>query len=56
MTDEGRKQASIDQIYTYGGSQYTGWRVTTVKSIRKLLLNLDDFYADLLPELEAKGI
>lgn len=52
MTDEERLKASIDQIYTYGGSQYLEWRVAAVKSIQKILLNLDVFYADLLPELE----
>lgn len=55
MTDEERRKASIDQIYTYGGSQYTGWRVAVVKSIKKVLLNLDDFYADLLTDLELEN-
>lgn len=55
MTNEERRKASIDQIYTYGGSQYTGWRVAVVKSIQKILLNLDDFYVDLLPDLESKN-
>ena len=54
MTEKERLRASIDQIYTYGGSQYTEWRVAAVKSIQKILLNLDEFYADLIPELEAK--
>lgn len=55
MTNEERLQASIEQIYTYGGSQYTAWRVAAVKSIQKILLNLDEFYEDLLPELEVEG-
>jgi len=52
MTNEEREMASKDQIYTYSGSQYTQWRVAAVKSILKILLNLDDFYEDLLPDLE----
>ena len=52
MTDEERMTASIDQIYTYYGCQYTEWRIAVVKSIRKILLNLDDFYKEILPELE----
>ena len=52
MTDEERLKASIEQIYTYGGSQYPEWRVAAIKSIQKILVNLDEFYADLLPELE----
>jgi len=55
MTGEERKQASIDQIYTHGVSQYPEWHVSAVKSIKKILLNLDDFYADLLPELETEN-
>ena len=52
MTDEERLKASIEQIYTYGGSQFPEWRVAVIKSIQKILVNLDEFYADLLPELE----
>lgn len=52
MTDEERLNASIDQIYTYYDSQYTEWRIAVVKSIRKILLNLEGFYQNLLPELE----
>ena len=55
MTDEERWRASIDQIYTYGNSQYPEWRVVAVKSIRKLLLNLEEFYGDMLPDLEYEG-
>lgn len=51
MTDEERLKASIDQIYTYGGSQYPEWRIAAVKSIRKILENLSAFYEDI--ELEA---
>ena len=43
MTNGERMAASIDQIYTYGNCQYTKWRVAVVKSIQKILLNLDDF-------------
>lgn len=55
MTDEERLKASIDQIYTYGGSQYTGWRVAVVKSIQKILLNMNEFYDELLPDLEQEN-
>lgn len=55
MTDEERWRASIDQIYTYGNSQYPEWRVVAVKSIRKLLFNLEEFYGDMLPDLEYEG-
>ena len=55
MTNEERMAASIDQIYTYGNCQYTKWRVAVVKSIQKILLNLDDFYADILPEIEPEN-
>ena len=51
MTDEERKIASIDQIYTYAGSQYTKWHLAVVKSVKKILLNLDDFYGTITPEL-----
>lgn len=52
MTDEERLATSIEQIYVYGDCQYTEWRIAAIKSIRKILLNLDDFYADLLSDLE----
>ena len=52
MTNEERMAASIDQIYTYGNCQYTKWRIAVVRSIQKMLLNLDDFYADILPDIE----
>lgn len=52
MNNEERLKASIDQIYTYGECQFPEWRVAVVKSIQKLLLNLDEFYSDLIPELE----
>jgi len=35
MTDEERLKASIDQIYTFNGSQYIERRVAVVKSIQK---------------------
>lgn len=40
MTDEERLKASIEQIYTYGGSQFPEWRVAVIKSIQKILVNL----------------
>ena len=52
MTDEERLTTSIEQILVYGDCQYTEWRIAAVRSIRKILLNLDEFYADLLPSLE----
>lgn len=52
MTNEERLTASIDQIKTFYNSQFIGWHLAAVKSIRKILLNLDDFYNDLLEELE----
>ena len=55
MTKDERFKASVDQIYTYAGSQYTKWRVAAVKSIRKILVNLDEFYADILYELESEN-
>lgn len=51
LTDEQRFKASVAQVYTYGNSQYTRWRIAALKSIQKILLNLDDFYSELLPEL-----
>lgn len=44
MTDDERLRASKKQIYTFIGSQYQPWRLVAVKSIRKILLNLDEFY------------
>lgn len=52
MTEQERLVASVDQIKTFHFSQFIRWHLTAVKSIRKILLNLDDFYGDLLPELE----
>ena len=52
MTNEERLTASIDQIKTFNNSQFIRWHLAAVKSIRKLLLNLDDFYGDLLEDLE----
>lgn len=52
MNNEERFKASTDQILTYSGSQYRQWRVAVVKSIRKILLNLDVFYNDILSDIE----
>ncbi len=51
MTDVERKKASIDQIYTYAGSRYSKWQVVAVKSIKKILLNLDDFSSEILKDM-----
>lgn len=44
--------ASIDQIETFYNSQFIRWHLTAVESIRKILLNLDDFYNDIISNIE----
>ena len=53
MTNEERLKTSKAQIYTFARCQYSEWRIVAVRSIQKILLNLDDFYSDLGPCLEA---
>lgn len=52
MTREERFKASREQIETYYYSQYFEWRLVAVKSIRKILLELDQFYKDDIKEYE----
>ena len=52
MKKEERFKASVEQVLTYHNSQYRQWRVTVVKSIRKILLNLDVFYEDIIEEIQ----
>ena len=52
MTDEERKKASIEQIGTYCRSQYSKWHIAAVKSIKKIMLDIDEFYKDISVELE----
>lgn len=55
MTNEARLEASKTQIHTYVGCQYSEWRIVAVRSIQKILLNLDEFYSDLGPFLETNN-
>lgn len=52
MNNEERFKASADQISTYYGSQYRQWRVAVVKSIRKILLDLDGFYENIIEDIQ----
>ena len=52
MNSEERFKASTDQILTYYGSQYRQWRVVVVKSIRKILLDLDGFYENIIEGIQ----
>ena len=56
MTNEERLTASIEQIKTFNNSQFIRWHLAAVKFIRKLLLNLDVFYGDLLEDLELEDV
>jgi hypothetical protein len=51
FTNEVRYLAGKTQMKIFHSNQYLLWRVAAVKSIRKIILNADDFYKDLLPEL-----
>ena len=56
MTNEERLTASIEQIKTFNNSQFIRWHLAAVKFIRKLLLNLDVFYGDVLEDLELEDV
>ena len=51
MNKSERLVASKEQIRVYNNNRYTQWHYASVMSIRKILLNLDSFYSDLVPEL-----
>ena len=55
MTDNERLVASIDQIKAFHYSQFTRWNLAAVKSVQKILLGLDDFYSNIVPDLEYDG-
>lgn len=45
--NEERYRAGKAQMKVFGTNQYLYWRVAVVKSIRKIMLNSEDFYRDL---------
>lgn len=51
-----RYEAGKTQMIQFGTSQFIFWRLTVVKSIKKILLNMSNFYSDLeieiIPEKE----
>lgn len=49
--NEERYRAGKAQMKMFNANQYLYWRVAVVKSIRKIMLNLEDFYRDLEDEL-----
>ncbi|NLM15526.1 MAG: hypothetical protein GX218_06665 [Clostridiaceae bacterium] len=52
MTDEERNIAGRRQLTFYLANQYPMWRVVLVKSIKKILENLDGFYSPIFDELK----
>jgi len=52
MTDEERMIAGRHQLCFYLANQYPMWRVVTVKSIKNIIENLDDFYRLIFDELK----
>ncbi len=56
MTDKERLKASASQMRTYGSSQYSMWRIVVIRSIKKILLNLDSFYDGLLDDFPENGV
>ena len=43
-------------MYQYLDSQYLAWHIVAVESIKKLILNLDDFYSDITGENQPLSI
>lgn len=48
--DNEKFEAGKAQMYQYLDSQYLAWHMVAVESIKKLILNLDDFYGDMIGE------
>lgn len=51
LTDAARYKAGKSQMSFFLSNQYPAWRIVAVKSIQKILLNIDEFCSD----LEFKG-
>lgn len=49
--NEERYRAGKVQMKVFKANQYLYWRVAVVKSIRRIMLNLEDFYRDLEDEI-----
>ena len=47
LTEKEKFEAGKAQMYQYLDSQYLAWHIVAVESIKKLILNLDDFYSDI---------
>ena len=52
LTNEARIKAGKLQMYLYLNNQYIGWHMIAVASIRKLLMESDNFYKDILEDPE----
>ncbi|MGO5315168.1 hypothetical protein ACTQ1O_12320 [Bilifractor sp. LCP21S3_A7] len=50
LTDEARNKAGKAQMQQYLGSQYPEWHLVAIESIKKLILNGNNFYADLVTD------
>lgn len=50
LTEKARYTAGKSQLVTFLSNKYLLWRIVAVKSIRKLLLEADDFYKDILTD------
>lgn len=56
LTDEARIQAGKSQMLQYLNNQYIGWHVMAIESIRKIVLNADSFYTDILEKKELTNV
>ena len=46
LTDEARHAAGQAQMISYFENQYIGWHYVAIKSIKKIIVNINDFYSD----------
>lgn len=56
LTDEARVKAGKSQMFQYLNNQYIGWHVMAVESIRKIVLEADRFYADILAKEKLQDV
>lgn len=56
LTEKEKFEAGKAQMYQYLDSQYLAWHIVAVESIKKLILNLDDFYSDITGENQPLSI
>ena len=54
--DNAKINANISQIRDFGSSQFLQWRIVTLLSIKKILLNIDDFVDDNLLTIFPKDV